>query len=58
MIHKIVLLSFLFLTGCASGDDYLPPLSPKPKIDETNYMKIPCFLDGSIVKKKPKVKNI
>jgi len=28
------------------------------KVNETNYMKTPCILDGATVKKKPKVINV
>lgn len=44
--------------GCITIKD-IPPSFDKPyKVNETNYMKTPCILDGSIVKKKPKVNNI
>lgn len=56
MLNKIILLGLLFTAGCVTRDGYLPPI--KPSVNETNYMKMPCLIDGSIVKKKPKVINI
>jgi hypothetical protein len=49
---KKVIISMLTitLTGCSTLLDELEkPL--KPPVDETNYWKMPCFLDGTTLKK-------
>lgn len=57
-MKNIILIFALQITGCTilpkidfSNDRY-------DKINELNYMKTPCFLDGIVLKKKPKVVNI
>ena len=56
-MKAILLFSFL-LTGCVTIRDIVPSFDNSNKVNETNYMKTPCVLDGATVKKKPKVKNI
>ncbi len=50
---KKVIISVLtiILTGCSTTiwDELEKPL--KPKIDETNYWKMPCIWDGTTLKK-------
>jgi hypothetical protein len=49
---KKVIISVLtiLMTGCTSFLDQIErPL--KPKVDETNYWKMPCILDGTKLKK-------
>ena len=55
---KLFLIPILFLTGCITLPEVVPTVINPNKINESNYMKTPCILDGAIVKKKPKVKNI
>lgn len=55
---KALLLISIFLTGCITVQDIVPPFDNPNKVNETNYMKTPCIWDGAIVKKKPKVINV
>jgi len=55
---KNVLLVSIFLTGCVTIKDIVPPFDNPYKVNETNYMKTPCVVDGATVKKKPKVEGI
>jgi starvation-inducible outer membrane lipoprotein len=50
-MKKVIISALtLTLTGCTSILDELEkPL--KPKVDETNYWKIPCIWDGATLKK-------
>lgn len=55
---KAIYLLFPFITGCISTHSLILPLDVPSKVNESNYMKTPCFVDGAVVKKKPKVNNI
>jgi|LakMenEpi03Aug12_release.lakeMendotaPanAssembly.Ray.scaffolds.fasta_scaffold6733501_2 hypothetical protein len=50
-MKKVIISALtLTLTGCTSILDELEkPL--KPKVDETNYWKMPCIWDGTKLKK-------
>jgi hypothetical protein len=50
MKKVIISLLTIMITGCSTLLDELEkPL--KPPVDETNYWKMPCFLDGTTLKK-------
>jgi starvation-inducible outer membrane lipoprotein len=50
MKKVIISALIIMLTGCSTMLDELEkPL--KPKVDETNYWKMPCLWDGAILKK-------
>ncbi len=50
MKKVIISLLTIMMTGCSTLLDELEkPL--KPKIDETNYWKVPCIWDGTTLKK-------
>lgn len=52
---KTLLVFPLLLTSCT----VLPDISlVDSKVNESNYMKTPCVIDGQTVKKKPKVINV
>jgi hypothetical protein len=55
---KTLLLLPILLTSCITIQDIVPSFDNPNKINETNYMKTPCILDGVTVKKKPKVINV
>lgn len=57
---KIIILLSLIICGCETimPGNYNLPFYNLNKIDETNYMETPCLVDGTIVKKKPKVINV
>lgn len=55
---KTLLFLPMFVTGCITIQDMVPLFNNHNKINETNYMKTPCILDGATVKKKPKVTNV
>lgn len=55
---KTIIFLTLFLSGCTILPEVMPTSINANKINETNYMKTPCVLDGVTVKKKPKVSNI
>ena len=55
---KVFLLFPLLITGCLTIPDVVPAFDNPNKINESNYMKTPCIVDGAVVKKKPKVNNI
>lgn len=57
-MKTIIIVLCSFLTGCITLPESISTLSNPHKINESNYMKTPCLLDGTVVKKKPKVKNI
>jgi len=50
-MKKVIISALtLLVTGCSTMLDELEkPL--KPKVDETNYWKMPCLWDGAILKK-------
>jgi hypothetical protein len=50
-MKKVIIFLITFLaTGCSTMLDKLEkPL--KPVVDETNYWKVPCIWDGTILKK-------
>jgi hypothetical protein len=50
-MKKVIISALtLLVTGCSTMLDELEkPL--KPKVDETNYWNIPCFWDGTKLKK-------
>ena len=55
---KSVLLAVPLLTGCVVlADKGVPSFNNPYKINESNYLKTPCLVDGAIVKKKPKIIN-
>lgn len=55
---KTLLLLPIFVAGCITMQDIVPPFDNHNKVNEINYMNTPCILDGATVKKKPKVINV
>lgn len=49
-----LLIAVKLLTGCVTIFELVPPFDNPDKINESNYYRTPCFLDGAVVKKKPK----
>jgi starvation-inducible outer membrane lipoprotein len=50
-MKKVIISALtLLVTGCSTiWDELEKPL--KPKVDETNYWKVPCIWDGTTLKK-------
>lgn len=58
MKNETLIILSIFLSGCITVQDIVPPFDNPDKVNELNYMNTPCIWDGVKVKKKPKVNNI